>query len=33
MTPKAIEIDISTMNEKQKAFFKARSRFVAYGGA
>ena len=28
-----VVIDISTMNEKQKAFFKARCRFVAYGGA
>lgn len=26
-------IDISTMNPKQAAFFKARNRFVAYGGA
>lgn len=26
-------IDISTMNPKQEAFFKARSRFVGYGGA
>ena len=26
-------IDISTINEKQKLFFKARSRFIAYGGA
>ena len=26
-------IDISTMNTKQELFFKARSRFVGYGGA
>lgn len=26
-------IDISTMNPKQEAFFRARRRFVAYGGA
>lgn len=26
-------IDISTMNSKQEAFFKARNRFVNYGGA
>ena len=31
--PNSVVIDISTMNEKQKAFFKARCRFVAYGGA
>lgn len=31
--PNSVVIDISTMNDKQKAFFKARSRFVAYGGA
>lgn len=26
-------LDLSTMNPKQERFFKARSRFVAYGGA
>lgn len=26
-------IDISTLNEKQAAFFRARRRFIAYGGA
>ncbi len=26
-------LDISTMNEKQKLFFKSRKRYVAYGGA
>ena len=26
-------LDISTANEKQKRFFKARRRFIAYGGA
>ena len=31
--PNEVVIDISTMNDKQKAFFKARSRFVGYGGA
>jgi phage terminase large subunit len=29
----AVEIDISTMNPKQKRFFLSRKRFVAYGGA
>ena len=33
MTPDARVIDLSTMNPKQKAFFKSRKRFVAYGGA
>lgn len=33
MPSNEVVIDISTMNEKQKAFFKARSRFVGYGGA
>lgn len=33
MKSKVIELDISTMNKKQEAFFKARRRFVAYGGA
>lgn len=33
MPSNGVVIDISTMNEKQKAFFKARSRFVGYGGA
>lgn len=27
------EIDISTINEKQKIFFLSRKRFIAYGGA
>jgi phage terminase large subunit len=33
MPDNEIVIDISTMNPKQEAFFKARSRFVGYGGA
>lgn len=32
MPSKAL-LDISTMNPKQETFFKARSRFVGYGGA
>lgn len=31
--PNNPQIDISTMNPKQKQFFKARTRFIAYGGA
>ena len=26
-------LDLSTMNEKQKLFFKSKKRFVGYGGA
>lgn len=33
MPDKTITIDISTANEKQKGFFRARNRFVGYGGA
>lgn len=29
----AFNLDLSTMNEKQKLFFKAKKRFIAYGGA
>lgn len=28
-----VVLDISTMNEKQKLFFRSRKRFIAYGGA
>lgn len=31
--PNKILLDLSTMNPKQAAFFKARRRFVGYGGA
>lgn len=33
MPDRKIVLDISTMNPKQEAFFKARRRFVGYGGA
>lgn len=33
MQGKTVTLDISTMNPKQERFFRARSRFVAYGGA
>lgn len=33
MPDKRVTLDISTMNPKQETFFKARCRFVAYGGA
>lgn len=28
-----VKIDLSTMSDRQKAFFRARTRFIAYGGA
>lgn len=31
--PNSTVIDISTVNEKQDAFFRSRKRFIAYGGA
>ena len=31
--PNKFFLDLSTMNEKQKAFFRARKKFVGYGGA
>lgn len=31
--PNSAVLDISTMNPKQELFFKARKRFIAYGGA
>ena len=33
MPSDAFNLDISTMNEKQKLFFKSKKRFVGYGGA
>ena len=33
MLDKVVTIDISTANDKQKAFFRSRKRYVAYGGA
>ena len=33
MPNNAFNLDLSTMNEKQKLFFKAKQRFIAYGGA
>ena len=33
MPDNKIVLDISTMNPKQEIFFKARKRFVGYGGA
>lgn len=33
MPDKVFMLDISSANEKQQMFFKARSRFIAYGGA
>jgi phage terminase large subunit len=33
MPSNTFNLDISTMNEKQKLFFKSKKRYVAYGGA
>lgn len=33
MPSNQFNLDLSTMNEKQKLFFKSRKRYVAYGGA
>lgn len=33
MPDRTFVLDISTANEKQKTFFRARNRFIAYGGA
>lgn len=33
MPNNTFSLDLSTMNEKQKLFFKSRKRYVAYGGA
>ena len=31
--PNSLTLDLSTMNKKQKAFFRSRKKFVGYGGA
>ena len=33
MPSDTFNLDLSTMNEKQKLFFKSKKRFIAYGGA
>ncbi len=33
MLNSGFSLDLSTMNEKQKLFFKSRKRYIAYGGA
>ncbi len=33
MPSDTFSLDLSTMNEKQKLFFKSKKRFIAYGGA